>query len=136
MPEHLSFTPIEVATALALYGYNVSPRVRAQLLWEHFDGDCADIEDLVLYMAEYGSAATGLAYPTALLYYQRVWQWDPQTPLPVRFAVADVYDEELHDRVKALHWYEKAINFERAHPANVLRAKNRIEEINRELQKK
>ena len=70
MPPHASYSPIEVATALSLYGYNVSPLERAQKLFDHFEGYCADLEDLMPQMVMYGSASTGLAYPTALLYVQ------------------------------------------------------------------
>ena len=70
----------------------------------------------------------------ALLYYQRVWQWDPQSPLPVRFAVARIYDEDLHDRVTALRYYQDVINLESGYVDNVVHATNRIEQISMELQ--
>jgi tetratricopeptide (TPR) repeat protein len=74
-------------------------------------------------------------YSRAMLYYQRVWQWDAQTPLPARFGVAKIYDEYLHNRVKAIEYYEKAINLEAGYPQNVVYATNRIEELNAELSK-
>lgn len=70
MPPHASYSPIEVATALSLYGFNLAPSLRAQKLYDHFEGDCADLSDLMAYMEDYGSAATGMAYPTALVYVQ------------------------------------------------------------------
>ncbi|MBN2433133.1 MAG: hypothetical protein JXQ27_16800, partial [Acidobacteria bacterium] len=60
-------------------------------------------------------------------------QWDPQTPLPARFAVARIYDENFHDLPKALNYYRQAINLESDYPENVVHAQNRIEAINREL---
>ena len=72
-------------------------------------------------------------YRTALLYYQRVWQWDPQTVLPARFAVARIYDDYFHDRIKALKYYEQVIRLESDYPANVVYAQNRIDKINQEL---
>ncbi|MCK4628093.1 MAG: hypothetical protein KAT56_03760 [Sedimentisphaerales bacterium] len=74
-------------------------------------------------------------YHKALLYYQRVWQWDDQTPKPARYAVARIYDDYLHDRVKALEYYQKSINMESAYPNKVEYARNRIEEISKELLK-
>ena len=74
-------------------------------------------------------------YTTALLYYQRVWQWDPQTTLPVRFWVARIYDEHLHDRVKAIEYYEMAINLESSYPRNLVHAQNRIELLSKETAK-
>ena len=71
---------------------------------------------------------------TALLYYQRVWQWDPQTPMPARFGAARVYDEQLFDRARALQLYEQAINLESSYPENVLYAQNRISEIQKQLE--
>ena len=74
-------------------------------------------------------------YYKALLYYQRVWQWDPQTPKAPRYAVARIYDDHLHDRAKALEYYQKAVNLETAYPDKVEYAKNRIEMITSELSK-
>ncbi len=74
-------------------------------------------------------------YHKALLYYQRVWQWDAQTPKPARYAVARIYDDYLHDRVKALEYYQKSINMESAYPHKVEYARSRIEEISKELSK-
>ncbi|MCH9021286.1 MAG: tetratricopeptide repeat protein [Planctomycetes bacterium] len=70
-------------------------------------------------------------YTTALLYYQRVWQWDEQTMLPVRYWVGRIYDDHIHDRVKAIEFYEKAIQLESSYPANVVSAKNRIKELSK-----
>ncbi len=63
------YSPIEVAIALALYAYNVSTRERATSLYEHFDGDCAGVGELV-ELVNTGWAATDLAYPTAVVYVQ------------------------------------------------------------------
>ncbi len=70
---------------------------------------------------------------TAMLYYQRVWQWDPQSLLPARFAVARIYDDYFHNRTKAIEYYEKSINLESSYTKNVTYAQNRIEILNREL---
>lgn len=69
----------------------------------------------------------------ALLYYQRVLQWDPQTKLPVRFAIAQTYDHGLHDRVNAVKFYESAINFESEYTGNVIQSHNRIQSISKEF---
>ena len=65
-----TYMPIEVAMALSLYGYNVSPETRAKKIFDHFEGCCAEMTELVQYMQDYGSAATAMAYPTAKLYVQ------------------------------------------------------------------
>ena len=74
-------------------------------------------------------------YHSALLHYRRVWQWDPQTPWPCRFAVAKIYDEKLHDLTRAIEYYEKAIKFELDHPKNAVYAKGRIAKISKDLEK-
>jgi len=71
-----------------------------------------------------------------LLYYQRAWQWDPQTPWPVRFMTAKIYDEKLHDRVQAINFYRQALNVESQYSANATYARNRIERLGQELQGK
>lgn len=71
-------------------------------------------------------------YTTALLYYQRVWQWDAETTLPVRFWVAKIYDEQLRDRAKAIEYYQQAIDLESSYPNNLTAAKNRIEQLTQE----
>ena len=64
-----TYEPIEVATALSLYGYNVDPVERATKLYDHFDGQCAEIDDLFNIMCYSPAwAATELAYPTAVVY--------------------------------------------------------------------
>lgn len=63
------WTPIEVAVALSLYQFNVSPGERAERLWKHFGGDCAEPEELLEIMWHRAvNAATELAPPTALVY--------------------------------------------------------------------
>lgn len=61
-----------VATALALYGYNVSPDERADALFEQFDGACAEPDELLRVMSteRVAFAATELATPTALAYVE------------------------------------------------------------------
>jgi tetratricopeptide (TPR) repeat protein len=48
-------------------------------------------------------------YSIALLYYQRTYQWDPDTIYPARFREGFIYDKGLHDRAKALEAYQRAL---------------------------
>lgn len=64
-------TPLEVAIALSLYGYNVAPRERADKLYDHFDGECADVYNLVSVLRNYpANVATALPISTAEVYVQ------------------------------------------------------------------
>lgn len=62
------YSPIEVAIALSLYGYNVSAYDRAKEIYDHFDGYCADMDELVRYMMNYGSAPTAMSFPSEEVY--------------------------------------------------------------------
>lgn len=79
------YSPIEVAIALALYGYNVSAYQRASKIYEHFNGNCPDMGDLEMYMMEYGSAATAMPFPSAEAYVDHA---------------LEKYGEEAKQRVK------------------------------------
>jgi tetratricopeptide (TPR) repeat protein len=48
-------------------------------------------------------------YTIALLYYQRTYQWDPQTLCPAEFKAAYILDQRLSRRAEALGLYQKAI---------------------------
>jgi tetratricopeptide (TPR) repeat protein len=48
-------------------------------------------------------------YEIALLYYQRAYQWDPDTPYPARFHAASILDKKLHRRGEALELYQEAV---------------------------
>lgn len=46
-------------------------------------------------------------YTIALLYYQRTYQWDPQTSYPAMFKAAYILDKELYRRAEALELYKQ-----------------------------
>jgi len=48
-------------------------------------------------------------YTIALLYYQRTYQWDPETIHPARFRAAFILDKYLHRRAEALALYQEAM---------------------------
>ncbi|KPL21604.1 MAG: hypothetical protein AMJ75_09665 [Phycisphaerae bacterium SM1_79] len=51
-------------------------------------------------------------YSIALLYYQRAYQWEPETAYPARFKAARILDKHLHRNAEALELYQQAIETE------------------------
>jgi tetratricopeptide (TPR) repeat protein len=51
-------------------------------------------------------------YSIALLYYERAYQWDPDTTHPARFRSARILDKRLHRNAEALELYRQAIKTE------------------------
>lgn len=51
-------------------------------------------------------------YSIALLYFQRAFQWDPDTIYPARFRAARILDENLHHNGEALKLYQEAVKTE------------------------
>lgn len=51
-------------------------------------------------------------YSIALLYFQRTFQWDPETIYPARFRAARVLDKNLHRNAEALQLYQQAVKIE------------------------
>lgn len=48
-------------------------------------------------------------YEISLLYYQRTYQWEPDTPYPARFRAASIMDKRLHRRNEALELWQEAL---------------------------
>jgi len=69
----------------------------------------------------------------AALWYQRAIKWNPQTPHPARFQLAVLYDYRLHEREKALYWYNKVLEEEAdLEKTNTAFAKARIRQLTSE----
>jgi len=76
-------------------------------------------------------------YTIAVLYYQRVYQWDSATPYPARFKAAHILDTRLHRRAEALQLYQEALaKITRAdeHPQWQRLAGQRVKELIGEVQ--
>lgn len=59
--------PIDVAVALSLYDFLVCDTARAKAIYKHFDGNCAEMSNLIAIMKG-RNAATELAPPSAKVY--------------------------------------------------------------------
>ncbi len=84
----MDYTPLEAAVAVSLYGYNFSPIWRARELHDHFEGDCANMTDLldILSGPRLAFWATELAAPTAEIYLKHA---------------LDTYGDEARERLAA-----------------------------------
>jgi len=51
-------------------------------------------------------------YSIAVLYYQRTYQWDPQTIHPAMFKAAHILDRQLHRIAEALELYRQVVKNE------------------------
>ncbi|MFA5424944.1 MAG: hypothetical protein WC374_13905 [Phycisphaerae bacterium] len=51
-------------------------------------------------------------YSIALIYYQRTYQWDPETIYPARYKAARVLDDNLHRRAEALELYQQSLKYD------------------------
>ena len=65
----------------------------------------------------------------AVQYYQRVWEWSPETTHPARFQAAVVYDYRLHDRDRALELYQQVLEHETFNRSNAHFATRRIKQL-------
>ena len=75
-------------------------------------------------------------YSIAVLYYQRTYQWDPETVYPARFKAAFVLDKYLHRRSEALQLYNQAlarITRVDQHPQWAKYAEQRVKELTGEV---
>lgn len=68
-------------------------------------------------------------YTIALLYYQRAYQWEPQTTQPARFRAARILDQHMSRKAEALELYKEAIKQENLSEDNKEYVKRRIASI-------
>lgn len=66
----------------------------------------------------------------AVEWYKRAIQWNPNTPHPVRYQLAVLYDYRLHEREEALYWYQQVLEQEPdLERSNTMWARNRIRQL-------
>ena len=75
-------------------------------------------------------------YANAVKYYQRTYQWNPQTPTTARFKAAYLLDTQLGRRAEALQIYQEAlskITKSNEHRRWVVYAERRVKELSGEV---
>ena len=78
-------------------------------------------------------------YTNAVKYYQRTYQWNPQTPTTARFKAAYLLDTRLSRRAEALQIYQEAlskITKSNEHRQWVALAEQRVKELSGEAKPK
>ena len=74
-------------------------------------------------------------YTIALLYYQRTYQWDPDTVYPARFKAAYILDVMQHRRAEALKVYQQALEKEKLSEKQKEFAERRVKELTKSEEK-
>jgi tetratricopeptide (TPR) repeat protein len=67
-------------------------------------------------------------YRRAALYFERCFQWNPQTDYDARLRAARLYDKYLHEREKAMELYRDVITHE-TNPKRTAEAQKRLNEL-------
>ena len=87
------------------------------------------IDDAAFYCGEIHKEYLPGQETLAVRWYERAWNWNPDTPFPARFQAAVVFDYRLHDRDRALELYHGVVEHETDHKSNVRFASRRIHEL-------
>lgn len=69
-------------------------------------------------------------YSIALLYFQRVYQWDAESVYPARFKAARLLDRKLVRRVEALKLYQESLRYDPLTSSQREAIETRIAELN------
>ncbi|MCX5676721.1 MAG: tetratricopeptide repeat protein [Planctomycetota bacterium] len=67
------------------------------------------IDDAAFRMGEIYGGWYFNDFARAVEFYERCWQWNPQTEHPALFNAAKIYDEKLQNRVKAIELYNRVV---------------------------
>lgn len=88
------------------------------------------IDDAAFYIGEIYKEYFKDQETIAVQWYARALEWNPKTAHPVRFQLAVVYDFRLHDRAKALEYYNQVLEAEpNIDRSNVVFSTRRIHEL-------
>lgn len=89
------------------------------------------VDDAAFFMGEIHKEYLSDQELIAVRWYERAYQWNPQTPHPARFQAAVVYDYRLKDRAHALELYHAVLDHETWNGSNRAFAERRITELTR-----
>ncbi|MCS7016704.1 MAG: hypothetical protein NZM42_11385 [Gemmatales bacterium] len=86
------------------------------------------IDDAAYQLGEIYENRPFRQYRRAAWYYERSFQWNPNTSNDARLRAARIYDRILQERGKAIQLYREVINYD-ADPQRVEEARRRLKEL-------
>lgn len=104
---------------------------RAELLFQQILTSYPEsdkIDDAAYRLGEVYESKACKQYKRAAVYYQRCFQWNPNTQFDARLRAARLYDKVLMDRTEAVRLYEEVLKHE-TDPAWEQEAKKRLQEL-------
>lgn len=104
---------------------------RAEILFQQVLSSypqCDKIDDAAYQLGEIYEGRTYKQYRRAAYYYERCFQWNPNTQYDARMRAARLYDKTLQERSRALQLYREIINHE-TDPKRLEEAKRRSGEL-------
>src|SRR5262249_11552472 len=104
---------------------------RAELLFQQILTSYPEsdkIDDAAFQLGDIYESKACLQYKRAARYFERCFQWNPNTQFDARLRAARLYDKMLQDRTEAIKLYEEVLNHET--DANwEAEAKKRLQEL-------
>ncbi len=86
------------------------------------------IDDSAFQLADMYEGRCYKQYRRAALYYERCFQWNPNTQFDARLRAARIYDHQLNDKAKAQELYNLVASHE-TDPKQIQEAKKRLAEL-------
>lgn len=87
-----------------------------------------DIDDAAFHLGEIYESPTFKMFRRAALYYERAFQWNPNTTYPARMRAARLYDLKLQERSKAIKIYREITSHD-GDTKQIDEAKKRLTEL-------
>jgi tetratricopeptide (TPR) repeat protein len=104
---------------------------RAELLFQQIISlypQSDKLSETAYHLGEIYESRAFKQFRRAATYYERSFQWNPQTTNESRLKAARLYDKTLHDRAKAVQLYREEINHT-ADPKRLEEARRRLQEL-------
>jgi len=86
------------------------------------------IDDAAYHLGSIYESKAYKHYERAAAYYERCFQWNPQTDLDARLKAARLYDHQLNERARAMELYREITTHE-TNPKHVAEAQKRLTDL-------